>query len=95
MNFSGKTDSVAERFEVMGHALGLGAACRVIPCTPVSKGKLTTEKLGSARLAHRFGKIRAIEDQALGGQSINIWSLRILSPKDWQVVVGAVVRYDD
>jgi hypothetical protein len=95
MNFPGKTHPVTEWFEVVRHALGLGTACRVIPGTPVSKGELTAEKLGSAWLAHRFGKIGAIEDQSLGGQSINIWSLRVLTTKDRQVAVGAVVRHDD
>ena len=42
----------------------------MVPRTAIPEWKLTAEKFGAARLAHGFGQIGAVEDEALRGEAV-------------------------
>ena len=95
VHLAGDAHSVAQRAEVVRHALDGRLAGGVIPRAAVMQRVLAGHQLRTARLAHRLGEPGAVEGESLAGQAIDVRRLRVLASVQRQVVVCAVVGHDD
>lgn len=95
MDFSGESDAVAERAEVVRNTLGIGAAGAVVPGATVAMGEATGVKLGAAGRAHRHAEVGPVKDEGLFCEGVEVGCFGVLTAIERKVTECTVVGDDD